>query len=359
MTLQVASDAAGRRSLRAREFVQEAGLRKASRGRAGGTALATRDLTARGPGRAAPRPRAWQGWTRVPRGTRWKRGGEPLVRRRGTEAAGRQADRRHGASESRTPAEEQRRIAGRQPGQDRRDHRGGAAPSSSPRSIACPPSTSRRSSPIRRASSCCRPTSRLKFMALPLSRSGPPPDRGDGEPDEHLRARRHQVHHRLRGRAASSRPRPRSRSALDKRLRLGRHHGRRDEGHGGRPRGRRGRRGGAPSPSLVAWPRKRRSSSSSTRSSRTRCARAPRTSTSSPTRSTLRVRFRIDGTLHEMMAPPFKFKAAIISRLKIMAELDIAERRVPQDGRIKIKVLNRTHRPARVARCRRSSARRS
>jgi type IV pilus assembly protein PilB len=42
------------------------------------------------------------------------------------------------------------------------------------------------------------------------------------------------------------------------------------------------------------------------------------------------------------MAPPFKFKAAIISRLKIMAELDIAERRVPQDGRIKIKVLNRT-----------------
>ncbi len=56
----------------------------------------------------------------------------------------------------------------------------------------------------------------------------------------------------------------------------------------------------------------------------------------------MRVRFRIDGVLQEMMAPPFKFKAAIISRLKIMAELDIAERRVPQDGRIKIKVLNRT-----------------
>src|SRR5205814_837535 len=55
----------------------------------------------------------------------------------------------------------------------------------------------------------------------------------------------------------------------------------------------------------------------------------------------LRVRFRIDGTLYEMMAPPFKFKAAIISRLKIMSELDIAERRVPQDGRIKLKVLNR------------------
>src|SRR5205814_792929 len=56
----------------------------------------------------------------------------------------------------------------------------------------------------------------------------------------------------------------------------------------------------------------------------------------------LRVRFRIDGALYEMMAPPFKFKAAILSRLKIMAELDIAERRVPQDGRIKIKVMNRT-----------------
>jgi type IV pilus assembly protein PilB len=61
-----------------------------------------------------------------------------------------------------------------------------------------------------------------------------------------------------------------------------------------------------------------------------------------PYEKSMRVRFRIDGMLHEMMAPPFKFKAAILSRLKIMAELDIAERRVPQDGRIKIKVLNRT-----------------
>jgi type IV pilus assembly protein PilB len=61
-----------------------------------------------------------------------------------------------------------------------------------------------------------------------------------------------------------------------------------------------------------------------------------------PYEKMMRVRFRIDGVMQEMMAPPFKFKAAIISRLKIMAELDIAERRVPQDGRIKIKVLNRT-----------------
>jgi type IV pilus assembly protein PilB len=61
-----------------------------------------------------------------------------------------------------------------------------------------------------------------------------------------------------------------------------------------------------------------------------------------PYEKSMRVRFRIDGVLHEMMSPPFKFKAAILSRLKIMAELDIAERRVPQDGRIKIKVVNRT-----------------
>ena len=60
-----------------------------------------------------------------------------------------------------------------------------------------------------------------------------------------------------------------------------------------------------------------------------------------PYEKNLRVRYRIDGVLQEMMAPPFKLKTAIISRLKIMAELDIAERRMPQDGRIKIKVLNR------------------
>ncbi len=61
-----------------------------------------------------------------------------------------------------------------------------------------------------------------------------------------------------------------------------------------------------------------------------------------PYEKTLRVRFRIDGTLYEMMSPPFRMKAAIISRLKIMAELDIAERRVPQDGRIKLRLLGRT-----------------
>ena len=50
-----------------------------------------------------------------------------------------------------------------------------------------------------------------------------------------------------------------------------------------------------------------------------------------------RVRYRIDGILYEMMRPPIKLKEAITSRLKIMAKLDIAEKRLPQDGRIKIK----------------------
>jgi type IV pilus assembly protein PilB len=50
-----------------------------------------------------------------------------------------------------------------------------------------------------------------------------------------------------------------------------------------------------------------------------------------------RVRYRIDGILYEMMHPPLKLKEAITSRCKIMAKLDIAEKRLPQDGRIKIK----------------------
>ncbi len=57
-----------------------------------------------------------------------------------------------------------------------------------------------------------------------------------------------------------------------------------------------------------------------------------------PYEKSFRVRYRIDGILYEMMKPPMKLKNAIISRLKIMAEMDIAERRLPQDGRIKIKL---------------------
>ncbi|HXZ24665.1 MAG TPA: ATPase, T2SS/T4P/T4SS family, partial [Nitrospiria bacterium] len=51
-----------------------------------------------------------------------------------------------------------------------------------------------------------------------------------------------------------------------------------------------------------------------------------------------RVRYRLDGSLYESMSPPMKLKAALTSRLKIMASLDIAERRLPQDGRIKLKL---------------------
>ncbi|MEI6207147.1 MAG: type IV-A pilus assembly ATPase PilB [Desulfuromonadales bacterium] len=57
-----------------------------------------------------------------------------------------------------------------------------------------------------------------------------------------------------------------------------------------------------------------------------------------PYEKLFRVRYRIDGILYEVMKPPIKLKNAITSRIKIMAELDIAERRLPQDGRIKIKL---------------------
>ncbi len=57
-----------------------------------------------------------------------------------------------------------------------------------------------------------------------------------------------------------------------------------------------------------------------------------------PYEKSYRVRFRIDGVLYEIMNPPIKLKDAICSRLKILAKLDIAEKRLPQDGRIKIKM---------------------
>ena len=55
----------------------------------------------------------------------------------------------------------------------------------------------------------------------------------------------------------------------------------------------------------------------------------------------MRVRYRVDGALHEVMKPPIKMRAALTSRVKIMAQLNIAERRVPQDGRIKLKMGHR------------------
>ena len=54
-----------------------------------------------------------------------------------------------------------------------------------------------------------------------------------------------------------------------------------------------------------------------------------------------RVRYLLDGAMFEVMAPPMKLRAALTSRIKIMADLDIAERRLPQDGRIKLKLKDR------------------
>jgi type IV pilus assembly protein PilB len=57
-----------------------------------------------------------------------------------------------------------------------------------------------------------------------------------------------------------------------------------------------------------------------------------------PYEKDMRIRFRIDGMLYDVMHPPFRMRDALISRLKIMSKLDISEKRLPQDGRIKIKV---------------------
>ncbi len=57
-----------------------------------------------------------------------------------------------------------------------------------------------------------------------------------------------------------------------------------------------------------------------------------------PYEKEFRIRYRVDGVLYEVMRPPIKLRNALVSRLKIMSSLDIAERRLPQDGRIKLKV---------------------
>ena len=57
-----------------------------------------------------------------------------------------------------------------------------------------------------------------------------------------------------------------------------------------------------------------------------------------PTERDLRVRYRIDGVLHEVMKSPKSIQAGVISRLKIMADMNIAERRMPQDGRLSVSV---------------------
>ena len=60
-----------------------------------------------------------------------------------------------------------------------------------------------------------------------------------------------------------------------------------------------------------------------------------------PFEGDFKVRYRIDGVLHDVEAPPTRLQAAVISRIKIMAKLNIAERRLPQDGRIKLRVLGK------------------
>ena len=57
-----------------------------------------------------------------------------------------------------------------------------------------------------------------------------------------------------------------------------------------------------------------------------------------PYEKEIRVRYRLDGALYEVMKPPMKMKAALVSRIKILSDLNIAERRVPQDGRIKLRM---------------------
>jgi len=60
-----------------------------------------------------------------------------------------------------------------------------------------------------------------------------------------------------------------------------------------------------------------------------------------PFETELRVRYRIDGVLHDVLTPPKRYHTAIISRIKIMSKMNIAEKRLPQDGRIKIRVGDR------------------
>src|SRR5262249_56476652 len=60
-----------------------------------------------------------------------------------------------------------------------------------------------------------------------------------------------------------------------------------------------------------------------------------------PFEENLRVRYRIDGLLYDQEAPPRRLQAAVTSRIKIMAEMNIAERRLPQDGRIRLSARGR------------------
>ena len=79
--------------------------------------------------------------------------------------------------------------------------------------------------------------------------------------------------------------------------------------------------------------------------------RAPRTSTSSPTRRSSASAPRMDGVLKEVAQPPVQLAGKIAARLKVMSRLDIAERRVPQDGRIKMRLSKNRAIDFRVSTC--------
>ncbi len=89
-------------------------------------------------------------------------------------------------------------------------------------------------------------------------------------------------------------------------------------------------------------PRTTPSSRSWTRSCTTRCGSGRRTSTSRRRRSTRRIRFRVDGNLREILTFSRKLHRALISRIKILCNLDIAESRIPQDGRFSLPIGNQT-----------------
>ena len=71
-----------------------------------------------------------------------------------------------------------------------------------------------------------------------------------------------------------------------------------------------------------------------------------------PFEKEIEVRYRIDGVLYPVMTPPKRIQGALVSRIKIMANLNIAEKRMPQDGRIDIKVAGRANRYSCVGDCR-------
>ena len=78
-----------------------------------------------------------------------------------------------------------------------------------------------------------------------------------------------------------------------------------------------------------------------------------------PFENEFKIRYRVDGALYEMAPPPRHLALPVISRVKVMANMNIAERRLPQDGRIQKNIAGRQVDHARLARCRRSSAKAS